>query len=231
MVPVLSRGTLHLDPTARRRGASAEYSIHQLVADWFGDRNDRGYLFRVTDGDHRAGRYGVLALSAEAPLGRLPERAFGMTEAVESRPYDVKLAMGQTLDYEIRINATRVVTDSRGMKTRRDVWDAAFEEDPGRSESPNDVYRGYLGRKLHESARIQECRITERSLLRIRRPGGGRPIQIVAANLIGLLRVDDPDSFLTGVFQGFGRAKAFGCGLMCMSIPGSVLARRYGPVP
>jgi CRISPR system Cascade subunit CasE len=46
---------------------------------------------------------------------------------------------------------------------------------------------------------------------------GAAPIQLGVAELEGRLIVNDPDAFIAAVGRGFGRAKAFGCGLMLIA--------------
>ena len=48
----------------------------------------------------------------------------------------------------------------------------------------------------------------------LRREGGARPVRFPRLDFEGTLTVDDPALFLDALGQGFGRAKAFGCGLM-----------------
>lgn len=222
--PVLSRAVLSL---RRTRGYSPEYVIHQLVADLFPDRSDRGYLYRLMR--ERPGGAELLVLSDLAPraLDEVPVRAWGAAVHVESKPFAPEISSGMVLDFEIRMNATRVVTDDEGRKWRRDIWDAVFSENRNDPRSPHDVYRVYLERKLHGIAEVIDARVTARRQVRARRGDNPRPISFVATNVIGVLRVVEPRQFLQLVSSGIGRAKAFGCGLLCISRPGTVLVRRY----
>lgn len=222
----LSRATLQLE---RTRGYSPAYITHQLVADLFPDDDSRGYLYRVTG--RAPGERRVLVLSGEEPDAG-PERPWGSTRRLESKSYDPDLDSGLELDYELRLNATRVHTrtddDGNKTKTRRDVWDVVFDEEPETEQSPHDVYRAYVARKLEGAARIDDARVIDRSWVKAKKGGNRRPIQFVATNLIGTLQVRDPEALLETIAHGIGRAKAFGCGLLCLSRPGTVLARRYG---
>jgi CRISPR system Cascade subunit CasE len=49
--------------------------------------------------------------------------------------------------------------------------------------------------------------------LRLNRDGAA-PIRFSRLDFQGVLRVDDPARFLTRLAAGFGRSRAFGCGLM-----------------
>jgi len=211
------------------RGFTAPYIVHQLVADLVPDREGRGYLYRVTN--HGQREVEALVLSEEPPVPAPPERPWGTTVRHRSKPFDPQLGEGTVLDFEIRLNATRTVTYqeiTHGTKTKKrcDVWDAVLEGDRDDPRSPHDVYRSYLERKLDACAEIREARLTERGQVRARRADRKRPILFVATNLVGTLRVTEPDAFRSTLALGIGRAKAFGCGLLCLSRPGTVLARR-----
>jgi CRISPR system Cascade subunit CasE len=221
----LSRALLRLRPA---RGWTAEYLTHQLVADLFGDRADRGYLYRVTT--ERPGGVEVLVLSDRAPLSPegLPIRDWGAALDVQSKPFAPALTGGQALDFEIRLNATQVVTDpATGRKRRTDAWEAVWQADKQTPRTPHDVYGEYLQRKLEDVAEVQSARVVERGEVRARRGDRREAIRFVAANVIGTLTVLDSTRFLEIVAAGIGRSKAFGCGLLCLSAPGTVLARRY----
>jgi CRISPR system Cascade subunit CasE len=220
----LSRVILDVHP---HRGASREYITHQLVADLLGDRDDRGYLYRVMRESRGGTEAQVLVLSRGRPDPAPPPRPWGRVRSVEWKPFAPVIRPEAVLDYEIRINATTVVTKPSGAKCRTDVWDAVFAANRDDPRSPHEVYTAYLERKLEGIADILDGRITARGQVRIRRPGDQRPITLVAANLIGTLRVRDPGALIDAVAAGIGRSKAFGCGLLCLSRPGTVLPRRH----
>ena len=218
------------------RRSTGSYLIHQAIADLFGDRADRGYLYRVT-ADYPGGAE-VLVLSHAPPLAAagLSSPEHRRVQRVQSKRFDPHLTPGQLLDFEIRINATQVVTtekDGRVKKQRTDAWEAVWQADKQTPRTPHEVYGEYLQRKLQGAAELLPdaggalARVTERGEVQARRGNQPKPIRFVAANLIGSLRVEDPEQFLDIVVRGIGRAKAFGCGLLCLSRPGSVLARRY----
>jgi CRISPR system Cascade subunit CasE len=226
---VLSRATLQVRPGEgdHERRSTAPYLVHQAVADLFGERDDRGYLYRVT-GEWPGGA-NVLVLSAAAPLppARVGSPPHRRAVHVESRDFAPALAPGDMLDFELRLNATQVVTDpDSGRKVRTDAWEATWRADRDTPCTPHDVYGAYLRRKLSDVADVLEARVTERSEVRARRGDRPRPIRFVAANVIGTLRVTDPARLVEQVAAGVGRAKAFGCGLVCLSRPGTVLRRR-----
>lgn len=232
---VLSRATLRITRGggAAERRSTAPYLVHQAVADLFGDRADRGYLYRVTG--ESPGEREVLILSHTPPIA--PEEA-GSPEhrratAVQSKPFAPSLSPGQLLDYEIRVNATRVrrgpELDRRGKlrQHRHDVWEIVWNQDRETERTPHEVYGEWLAHQLQGVADVLDTRITERGEVEARRGDRGDVPRFVTTNLIGTLRIQDPASFMEAVAKGIGRAKAFGCGLLCISRPGTVLARRY----
>lgn len=220
---MLSRVILDIRP---QRGSSHEYITHQLVADLFGDRDDRGYLYRVSSESRDRSVVQVLLLSQDPPDDQVPERSWGRARKVEHKPFAPVIKPGDLLDYEIRINATAVVTDPAGRKRRTDVWDSVFAANRNDPRTPHEVYTVYLQRKLEGIADVFDGRITARGQVRARRVGTRQPITFIAANLIGTLRVIDPVALVATVGDGIGRSKAFGCGLLCLSRPGTVLPRR-----
>ncbi len=231
----LSQATLRISRgggEAERRSTEA-YLIHQAVADLFGDRDGRGYLYRVTG--ESPGEREVLVLSHAPPrtVAELPSPAHRRARQLRSKLFDPELTSGQLLDFEIRINATQVVTQLNGKKQRTDVWEAVWKADKQTPRTPHEVYGEYLQRKLERIAELLPdadgalARVTERGEVQARRGDRNDVPRFVATNLIGTLRVTDPERFLETIGQGIGRAKAFGCGLLCISRPGTVLARRY----
>jgi len=232
---ILSRVRLQL----RRGGGEAErrstapYLMHQAVADLFGQQERREHLYRVVR-EWPGGRdLVVLSTTQPSSVEALPSPAHRRATMVESRSYDPAFSSDQLLDFELRINATAVVTtgDPSGIGTRRkqrvDVWESVWGHNKKTEESPGSIYGQYLRRKLMPVAEVLEVSVTERGEVQARRGDSAAPIRFVATNLIGTLRVVDPDGFLGVMATGIGRSKAFGCGLLLVSRPGTILARRY----
>ena len=251
----LSRATVALprSPDLVPRGSSEAYLLHQAVADLFGDRPDRGYLFRAARS--RPGGREVLILSRDlpAPLDSIPVQKWGGVVHVETKLFNPALRAGTPLEFQIRVNATRVRRgpdlNSKGEPRQRrfDVWDIARKElnkerkerdeetwnaDPRSKITPHEIYTIWLRDQLAGAATVNEAHVIERGDLRPSRgmgkgSNGFKRIQFVVADLVGSLEVESPERFRETIGQGIGRAKAFGCGLLCISRPGTVLARRY----
>jgi CRISPR system Cascade subunit CasE len=233
--PTLSRAVLSLDGRRAPRGSTRDYLLHQLVADLFPDRTDRGYLFRETRPRPCGAELLVLSDVPPRDLGEVPVHPWGCAVDVASKPFMPRLASGMRLDFEVRVNATRVVSgpdlDRRGKPKRRrhDVWDVVWGAEKTTTRSPADVYRAWMAQQLDGAAVVEETRVLDRGEVRALRAGRG-PITFIATNVAGSLVVADPDALLARVHAGLGRAKAFGCGLLCLSLPGTVL-RRLGGSP
>jgi CRISPR system Cascade subunit CasE len=215
------------------RRSTAAYLIHQAVADLFGDHEKRDYLYRVLS-EWPGGRE-LLVLSRTLP--HAAEEVSSPTHRrairVESRSYEPTFTAGQLLDFEIRLNATAVVSapgrkeSERPRKRRVDVWESVWGRDKQTSLSQVSVYSDYLSRKLTAVAEVLDAAITERGEVQARRGDVPEPIRFVATNVIGTLRVTDPEGLPPLISNGIGRSKAFGCGLLLVSHPGTILARRY----
>jgi CRISPR system Cascade subunit CasE len=230
----LTRARIALDrPPVHERGATAEYLLHQAIADLFGDRGDRGYVWRELA--RTGGHADALVLSAGAPDpdagGRMPRHRHVVS--LVTKRFRPDLAAGQRLDFEVRVNATRVVTTPaqpadlmdvetpRPRKQRQDVWDVVFAGGPDDAVRMADVYTAWLRSQLGAVADVGEVAVTERGMLRVRRSLRHAAIPIVATNLVGDLTVRDPAALVARMAAGVGRSRAFGCGLLCLARLGS----------
>ncbi len=224
----LSRAVLRVDPHSTARGVTVAYLLHQATADLFGQYHQRQFLYRVDAQHHDA--HVALILSTHPPSSPDAPRAPGVSlEELATKPFEIRVAQGTMLDFEIRLNATRDLHEQSGHRSRRiDVWEAVWRADHATSATPHEVYGEYLRRKLHPTAHVHEARVTARGLVRARAGfTNRRAITHVAANVVGTLEVIDAAALTTTIQRGIGRSKAFGCGLLCLSRPGSVLPRRY----
>lgn len=229
--PQLLLSQAHLE-IGRERFKTRDYVLHQAVADLFGDRPDRGYLFYEL-GPRTDRTASLLILSTDPPDDSLPTTSPSRLLGIRSKQFELGVPHGTPLDFEIRLNATVVQTTttggSRRTKRRCDVWDAVWGGNHDTPKTPDDVYGDYLKRKLSGAAEVLATRVVARERITMsKRPfRDQKPIFFVATTLIGTLRVSDGDALTDIIAHGIGRAKAFGCGLLCVSPPGSVLPRRY----
>ena len=227
----LTKGEIRIrrEPSAPdQRGTTAPYAIHQALADLFGEYHERPFLYRA-DGD--GSKRGLLILSTTPLATPVPPRSRTLVEvaALATKRYGLGVAPGTVLDYEIRVNATRDMPTKERTRSRRvDAWEAVWQADKRTERTQHEVYGEYLQRKLTDCTRVLTCHVTERVFVRARKRLSGPPaITFVATNLIGALEVLDTPALLKAIGEGIGRSRAFGCGLLCLSRPGTVLPRRH----
>ncbi len=226
-----SRATLVFtkEASTAARGATRSYLVHQAVCGLFGDFHERPYLYRSDAKGHATET--VLVLSTAAPrLGSTHSVPIAVElEALETKRFPDALPQDARFDFELRANATKDVPGPQGTRSKRvDVWDATWRDDPQTADDPHGVYRSYLQRRLEGVAHIDRVRVTERGQVKVRRTlQHGAPIVFVATNLIGTLTIQDPERLRERIARGIGRSRSLGCGLLCLSRPGTVLARRH----
>lgn len=195
-------GLLLPDDQAQRRSAH-----HNLLWSVFADNPERkrDFLWREeADGS-------FLVLSA-----RLPSQT-DLFEPHQVKPFAPSLAAGDRLGFLLRVNATRV---KKGERV--DVVMDALHQVPKneraalRMKYADKEGAAWLARQGDTSGfRLLDATVHDYSTetLPVIRGRKGRP-HFGILDLSGQLEVQDPDGFLDSLAKGFGRAKAFGCGLM-----------------
>lgn len=226
MTLFLSRLILSRDPQARALDALLQPAgegprmdaDHRLIWSAFaGDpAQSRDFLWRL-DGD---GRYLVLS--------RRPPEQSALFQPIETRSFAPDLRPGDRLSFALRANATRTErtgqTSAGGREKKRHVdlvMDAIYPLKHGRAEARMQAAQEVAARWLAgQGARagfalgqVVAGDYSVRVLPGHRGKRGGQP-QFGVLDLTGVISVTDPDGFLEALAQGFGRAKAFGCGLM-----------------
>jgi CRISPR system Cascade subunit CasE len=203
-----------LDPGDRAQALDAH---HRLLWALFADGPDRrrDFLWRADGG----GRFYVLS--------RRPPRPHELFEPPETKAFEPALSPGDRLDFVLRANATRDrPTGERDpaapKKDRRVdvVMDALRHVPPDeraaqRMRLATEAGRAWLERQgARHGFSIEAARAEDYGALPLRRPHGRRGARLGILDLAGTLRIEEPEAFLARLASGFGRAKAFGCGLM-----------------
>ncbi|MCY4003824.1 MAG: type I-E CRISPR-associated protein Cas6/Cse3/CasE [Rhodospirillales bacterium] len=207
-----------LDPPAPGRAADAH---HRLMWSLFPDRDAaRDFLWRA-DGQ---GRFFVLS--------RRPPAQSSLFRPLATTPFEPVLARGDRLAFLLRANATRqrrLPTDAGRRPRRVDLVMDVLHGIPGQtqldtgetSERParrTDIARteasNWFASQGKRHGFTAECvLVDDYSVRRIPR-GRHRPITLGVLDLRGILIVNDITDFLSKLASGYGRGKAFGCGLM-----------------
>lgn len=214
LAPLLLPNEPNTDP------AAGHHLLWSLFAD--GEARTRDFLWREEGSEGGRLRRRFLVLSQ-----RPPEDRHGLFE-VESQSFEPSLAAGDRLRFVLRANPakSRATPGARGR--RYDPVAAALSELPPekravhRYQTLQDVGTQWLaaqgernGFDLARDPDSEEPRVqVEADDWRVLPRGAARPISFSVLDFEGELVVNEPALFLQRLEQGFGRAKAFGCGLM-----------------
>jgi CRISPR system Cascade subunit CasE len=195
---------------------------HNLLWTLFSDELDRtrDFLWRED------GEGAFFILSARLPIDR-----HKLFELDEPKPFQPSLQVGERFRFLLRANATVTVkgesddasTESKKRRGKRhDVVMHALSilpKDVKRAEARFDVEQqaslSWLqGQGERSGFAVEQLSCLAYETLRI--PHGKNPIRIGVVDLEGTLTVSKPELFLGQLANGFGRAKAYGCGLMML---------------
>lgn len=202
-----------LDPAHQGRRMDAQ---HRLI--WSAFAGDpaatRDFLWRDM------GNGAFLVLSPSEP------KESALFEPPEVQSFAPDLRAGDRLAFVLRANATRTVKTDRitpsGKRERahRDVVMAALhavpkdERAPLRLELAQAAGRDWLaGQGARAGFRLLGAGVTAYDVVEAPGLGQRRP-RFGVLDLEGHIEITDPSALLVRLAQGFGRAKAFGCGLM-----------------
>jgi CRISPR system Cascade subunit CasE len=222
---LLSRVTLRRDaPIAALRSVLVPDNderqmmvAHQLVWTLFADARERARDFLWRDAGE--GQFYILS---ERP----PHDAHGMFAVDEPKPFAPVLSVGDRLKFVLRANATvaRHVDGSKRGKPEDVVMHALHgipkgpERALARASAVRAAGRAWLERQgarcgFELPADVDgESVVTGHRAMRV--DHAGRQMTLGVLDYAGELVVRDPLTFGDALRDGFGRAKAFGCGLM-----------------
>lgn len=196
---------------------SARFSAgHRLVWTLFADtkERDRDFLWREWEPGH------FLILSRRPPVD-----AHAIFDLDPSKPFRPELRGGERVRFSLRANATvakSLISGVRGKPCDM-VMDALHKLPPTERarERPRIVQEVGLrwlsaqGERSGFTVDRERDRVNVMSYRQLqlgRR--GATPARVGVLDLEGTVTVTEPDRFVERVAAGFGRAKAFGCGLM-----------------
>ena len=190
------------------------------------------YLFAEEDGTRerdflwrRTGQGAYLILSARPPRDTL-----GLFQIDEPKPFDLDLPAGTKLRFMLR--ACPVVQRRRadgGRKSvKHDVVMDALRAHPSgaRSAQRQEIVQregvAWLdGQSKGRGFAVDPSEISVEGYrqIQIARGRGRSPMRFSSLDLSGILTVQDSGLLLKAITQGFGAARAFGCGLMLVRRP------------
>lgn len=191
---------------------------HRLVWTLFGDaaERQRDFLWR----EEGQGRFTLLS-------ARPPQDHHRLFDPFEPKPFEPAFVAGDRLRFLLRANAT---VRHRGDKRHRDVvMDAIYAVPSGeraapRREAEQQASRRWLDREgaAHgfQVSRMDCLGYAQTAMPRERDdPRQSGKLRLGIVELEGHLTVTDPAPFTAKLHSGFGRARAFGCGLMLVARP------------
>ncbi len=207
--------------------AKGPYEQHQWLWQFLPEdaTAKRDFLFRRRDGENNTPGFYMLSkreITAVSPAWQ-----------VQSKPFNPQLVEGQTLAFELRANP--VISHTVDGKSRRDDvvmhkkrqllaernlkrwsdWDDACPEKPSLYELVQDSCTIWLARRAEKCGFKlvdSENKLSVNGYLQQR--GDKKDIRFTTVDFAGVLQVTNPTVFEQSLFQGIGKAKAFGCGLM-----------------
>lgn len=214
--PAISAMAQLLNPTHLGQRMDAH---HRLLWSAFNDNNQasRDFLWRDEGNDS------FLVLSARPPLNS------PLFEAANTQAFDPDLRVGDQLAFVLRANATRTIktgrTSSNGKphKQHIDLVMHELHQHPKekriklRMATAQRVAEEWLNKQgLQHGFEPNTVFLQDYSVRALPGRGGARQNQpqLGVLDLTGQIAITNPAAFMLQMAHGFGRAKAFGCGLM-----------------
>ena len=187
------------------------YLDHALIWRLFpGDGVERDFVFRRQE--KKSGPQGYYVVSR-----RVPQPVPGML-AVQSKPYQPQLAVGDWLRFDLRANPVVARKGADGISRRHDVlMDAKrqAEKPDTRNEARDAAALQWLSARSPDwglAVRLESVLTAGYTQHRLRH--GGRQIAFSSLDYHGLAQVTDPARLAGALTLGVGHARGFGCGLL-----------------
>jgi len=194
-------------------------TAHHLLWTLFGDHAERrrDFLWREETSE-RPERLRFVLLSERPP------KAGSDLLAVETKPFAPTLAPGQRLAFVLRANPVVTHWNADKTKRRRDdvVMNMLHPIAPGqaRADMRQDAITAAGSAWLKAQGNRYGFEVAENLRVDgylprlIRRDQGREAVRFSTLDFEGILTVTNPALFLATLPRGFGKAKAWGCGLM-----------------
>ena len=212
----LSRITLHtgqLSPAQLLHLVDrGEYVMHQWLWDLFPGGKERQFLYRR---EELQGAFRFFVLSQERP-------AESDTFTIECRSFAPELRTGQSLFFNLRANPTVCKAGKRHdllMEAKRQVRGQAEGSDVWLHQQQAAL--GWLAAQGERSGfTLLDTSVDAYRQQQLRRENARQLIQFSSVDYTGMLTVTEPGLFLQRLCLGYGKSRAFGCGLMLIK-PGA----------
>jgi len=207
-VPAVALARLLVPETPAERAAASHRLIWALFTDH--DKRERDFLWR----EEGPGRFMALSRRPPVNLDDLFE--------LEFKPFAPVLAAGDRLGFTLRANPVVARPEAPGQRGKRHdvVMDLLHQVPTGerasyRPQAVLEAGRAWFARQgdAHGFVPLAPAAVDGYDQLKIPRRDG-KHAHFGVLDISGVLEVRDPPRFLEQLSRGFGRARAYGCGLM-----------------
>ncbi|HFC9853155.1 TPA: type I-E CRISPR-associated protein Cas6/Cse3/CasE [Klebsiella pneumoniae] len=206
----LSRITLHTAQLSPLRllhlVERGEYVMHQWLWQLFPGGQQRQFLYRR---EALQGAFRFFVLSPQLP-------AESEIFEIQSRSFNPELRAGQRLCFSLRANPTICKVGKRHdllMDAKRQVKEQVEPRDIWAHQQQAAL--AWLTRQGEQSGfSLAETVVDAYRQQQIRREKSRQTIQFSSVDYTGMLVVNDPALFLQRLSSGYGKSRAFGCGMM-----------------
>jgi CRISPR system Cascade subunit CasE len=205
------------------------YQIHSMVWDLFADSENRkrDFIYRV---DAILNKPVIYTVSQRKPI------YLGNVWSLETKDYHPKIFKGQQLAFSLRANPIRTrwtAPDAEGkrIQKRHDVvmdtkWALRSDGSLDAKYRMADLVQYEGVRWLKEKGMKNGFTVENNQVLTgayrqhsFRQGMKNHQVTISTLDFTGLLEVTDPKLFLSGLMNGIGPAKGFGCGMLMVRPP------------
>lgn len=194
------------------------YAAHQLLWKLFPDDPDvqRDFIFR----QEMKGGWPTFYL-----VSRRKPQNVDLFSSVACKEYNPVLRVGEQLDFSLRANPV-VARKAEGKKhsPKHDVWMDAKKEGQAQMLEGSELlsfidgqvknWLSLRGEASGFSVLTSGVDLQGYQQHRVYKKKFGKPIRYSSVDFQGVLTVEDPDAMQKTLFNGIGKAKGFGCGLM-----------------
>ncbi len=194
------------------------YATHQIIWQLFkGASKGRDFIYR--EDMHASGLPEFFVLSQLAPENDNP------IFSVQSKPFSPQLSTGDRLAFRLRVNPTITIKETSGKSRRHDVLMHAKRQAKERGEKNAESIKSLANQAakawIADEKRLEKWGVSmdfvpevERYAQHQGKKNSKENIRFSSVDYQGILTVNSPEVFLARLYQGFGHAKGFGCGLM-----------------
>lgn len=183
-----------------------EYVIHQWLWELFPGGQERQFLYRR---EQLKGAFRFFVLSLEPPT---ESEIFD----IQYRPFAPTLSTGQSLHFSLRANPTICKAGKRHdllMEAKRQVRGQV--NGPDIWQHQQQAAQDWLARQGEQNGfSLREVNVDAYRQQQVVRAKSRQLIQFSCVDFSGVLVVNEPGLFMQRLAQGYGKSRAFGCGLM-----------------